>query len=139
MTSDSRLSFEVSSIFSKTEGLSFVSMAVEEETEINRDLRRFAESLKKGFVSDKGFTRILNYIKDMKKSNWSQIFDRLERLKHSSALPSVFTEQGVAMLSSVLSSKRGIGAGYRNDGYFLGPQVTPLARRSSKAKPAPQG
>lgn len=64
MTSDSRLSFEVSSIFSKTEGLSFVSMAVEEETEINRDLRRFAESLKKGFVSDKGFARILNYITD---------------------------------------------------------------------------
>ncbi len=28
--------------------------------------------------------------------------DRLNRLKHSSALPRVFTEQGVAMLSSVL-------------------------------------
>jgi hypothetical protein len=28
--------------------------------------------------------------------------DRLERLKYSSALPSVFTEQGVAMLSTVL-------------------------------------
>jgi hypothetical protein len=26
--------------------------------------------------------------------------DRLDRLKHSSALPRVFTEQGVAMLSS---------------------------------------
>jgi len=34
-------------------------MAVEEETEINSDLRRFAESLKKGFVSDKGFARII--------------------------------------------------------------------------------
>jgi len=34
--------------------------------------------------------------------------DRLDRLKHSSALPRVFTEQGVAMLSSVLKSKRAI-------------------------------
>jgi len=34
--------------------------------------------------------------------------DRLERLKHSSALPSVFTEQGVAMLSTVLNSERAI-------------------------------
>jgi hypothetical protein len=34
--------------------------------------------------------------------------DRLRRLKHSSALPSVFTEQGVAMLSSVLNSERAI-------------------------------
>jgi len=50
-----------------------------------------------------------------------------------------FTQEGVAMLSSVLSSKGAIGAGDRNDGHFLGPQVTPLARRSSKAKPAPQG
>jgi hypothetical protein len=34
--------------------------------------------------------------------------DRLERLKHSSVLPSVFTEQGVAMLSSVLNGERAI-------------------------------
>ncbi len=34
--------------------------------------------------------------------------DRLDRLKHSSALPRVFTEQGVAMLSSILKSKRAI-------------------------------
>ncbi len=34
--------------------------------------------------------------------------DRLERLKHSSSFPYVFTEQGVAMLSSVLRSKRAI-------------------------------
>ena len=34
--------------------------------------------------------------------------DRLDRLKHSSALPGVFTEQGVAMLSSVLRSERAI-------------------------------
>jgi len=34
--------------------------------------------------------------------------DRLQNLKHSSVLPIVFTEQGVAMLSSVLRSKRAI-------------------------------
>jgi len=34
--------------------------------------------------------------------------DRLNRLRHSSALPHVFTEQGVAMLSSVLKSERAI-------------------------------
>jgi len=68
MISDSKLSFDVSSIFSKTEGLSFVSMAVEEETEIRSDLRRFAESLKKGFVSDKGFARMIHFIMDPKKS-----------------------------------------------------------------------
>ena len=34
--------------------------------------------------------------------------DRFERLKHSSALPRAFTEQGVAMLSSVLNSDRAI-------------------------------
>ncbi len=33
---------------------------------------------------------------------------RLENLKHASAAPLVFTEQGVAMLSSVLSSKKAI-------------------------------
>jgi hypothetical protein len=34
--------------------------------------------------------------------------DRLSNLKHSSVLPMVFTEQGVAMLSSVLRSKKAI-------------------------------
>lgn len=34
--------------------------------------------------------------------------DRLRRLKHSSSMPRVFTEQGVAMLSSVLNSERAI-------------------------------
>ena len=34
--------------------------------------------------------------------------DRLSNLKHSSVLPMAFTEQGVAMLSSVLRSKEAI-------------------------------
>jgi hypothetical protein len=36
------------------------------------------------------------------------ICDRLQSLKHSSVSPMVFTEQGVAMLSSVLRSKKAI-------------------------------
>ena len=36
------------------------------------------------------------------------ICDRLQTLKHSSISPMVFTEQGVAMLSSVLRSKKAI-------------------------------
>ena len=34
--------------------------------------------------------------------------DRFESLKHSSAMPHAFTEQGVDMLSSVLKSKRAV-------------------------------
>lgn len=34
--------------------------------------------------------------------------DRFKKLKHSTVLPHVFTEQGVAMLSSVLNSERAI-------------------------------
>ena len=34
--------------------------------------------------------------------------DRFKRLKHSTALPRAFTEQGVAMLSTVLNSERAI-------------------------------
>ncbi len=36
------------------------------------------------------------------------ICDRFQRLKHSSVLPRAFTEQGVAMLSTVLNSDRAI-------------------------------
>lgn len=36
------------------------------------------------------------------------ICDRLKRLKHSSVNPMAFTEQGVAMLSSVLNSEKAI-------------------------------
>lgn len=34
--------------------------------------------------------------------------DRFEKLKHSTSLPYVFTEQGIAMLSTVLNSERAI-------------------------------
>ncbi len=42
------------------------------------------------------------------KTQLIHISDRLSNLKHSSVNPLVFTEQGVAMLSSVLSSKKAI-------------------------------
>lgn len=42
------------------------------------------------------------------KDQLMQIAGRLSNLKHSSVNPLVFTEQGVAMLSSVLSSKKAI-------------------------------
>ena len=38
--------------------------------------------------------------------------DRFQPLKHSSVSPRAFTEQGVAMLSSVLNSQRAILLGY---------------------------
>jgi hypothetical protein len=34
--------------------------------------------------------------------------DRLQSLKHTSSFPNVFTEQGVAMLSSILKSKKAV-------------------------------
>lgn len=40
--------------------------------------------------------------------NWSQIADRLKKLKHSSSNAYAFTEHGVTMLSSVLNSKKAI-------------------------------
>ena len=45
--------------------------------------------------------------------------DRLNRLKHSSALPRVFTEQGVAMLSSVLRSERAIRVNIQVAGHSI--------------------
>jgi hypothetical protein len=47
-------------------------MEVEEETEIRSDLRRFAGSLKKGFVSDRGFARIIYFIIGWEKGNCPQ-------------------------------------------------------------------
>ena len=40
--------------------------------------------------------------------------DRFRKLKHSVVLPNAFTEQGVAMLSSVLHSERAIEVNLRS-------------------------
>jgi len=45
---------------------------------------------------------------DLEKSQLVTNCDRFEKLKHSSVNPFVFTEQGVAMLSSVLRSEKAI-------------------------------
>ena len=42
------------------------------------------------------------------KSELVTVCDRFKSLKHSVAMPTAFTEQGVAMLSSVLRSERAI-------------------------------
>ncbi len=52
-----------------------------------------------------GFIFLLN---NSEKDELVTICDRFRTMKHSSARPCVFTEQGVAMLSSVLRSKRAI-------------------------------
>ena len=62
---------------------------------VTRNAKRFPEDF---------MFRLTNKEKDELVTNC----DRFERLKHSSALPRAFTEQGVAMLSSVLNSERAI-------------------------------
>jgi len=63
--------------------------------QVKRNIQRFPEDFM--FV-------MTNTEKDQLVANC----DRLQSLKHSSILPMVFTEQGVAMLSSVLRSEEAI-------------------------------
>ena len=51
---------------------------------------------------------------DLEKSELVANCDRLANLKHSSVLPLVFTEQGVAMLSSILRSEEAIRINIEN-------------------------
>jgi ethanolamine utilization protein EutP (predicted NTPase) len=44
--------------------------------------------------------------------------DLFQKLKHSSSLPCAFTEQGVAMLSNVLNSRRGMRVKSQNNKCF---------------------
>ena len=63
--------------------------------QVKRNLQRFPE----------------DFMFELTKSEMNQLVancDRLQSLKHSSILPMVFTEQGVAMLSSVLRSEEAI-------------------------------
>jgi hypothetical protein len=62
---------------------------------VTRNAKRFPEDF---------MFRLTNKEKDELVTNC----DRFKRLKHSTALPRAFTEQGVAMLSSVLNSERAI-------------------------------
>ena len=63
--------------------------------QVNRNSSRFPED----------FMFVFNAIE---KNELVAICDRLNSLKHSNVNPLVFTEQGVAMLSSVLHSEEGI-------------------------------
>lgn len=47
-------------------------------------------------------------LSDIEKNELVANCDRFNNLKHSTTLPSAFTEQGIAMLSSVLNSERAI-------------------------------
>lgn len=62
---------------------------------VSRNVRRFPSDFMFRLAKDEKLELVTNC-------------DRLERLKHSSIMPRAFTEQGVAMLSSVLKSNRAI-------------------------------
>ena len=78
----------------------------------NRGLRRKIEEMEKKY--DKQFVIVFQAIKQLleppvkEKEEVVAICDHLSALKFSHQLPCVFTEQGVAMLSSVLNSGRAI-------------------------------
>lgn len=65
---------------------------------VNRNIERFPERFRFQLSQDETNELVTNC-------------DRLRNLKHSSILPHVFTEQGVAMLSSVLNSPTAIKVG----------------------------
>jgi hypothetical protein len=65
---------------------------------VNRNIERFPERFRFQLSQDETDELVTNC-------------DRLRNLKHSSILPHVFTEQGVAMLSSVLNSPTAIKVG----------------------------
>jgi len=61
------------------------------------------------FPPDFMFELTIDEVNLLTTSNWSQIVTGSERrLKHSSALPFAFSEQGVAMLSAILRSDKAV-------------------------------
>ena len=67
--------------------------------QLNRQVRRNQDRFPEEFM-----LQLTHGERDELVSNWH----RLETMKHSSVLPYVFTEHGVAMLASVLNSKRAV-------------------------------
>ena len=67
--------------------------------QLNRQMRR-----NKDRFPDEFMFQLTHGEREELVSNWH----RLETMKHSSVLPYVFTEHGVAMLASVLNSKRAV-------------------------------
>ncbi len=72
------------------------------ETETKKLKQQVKRNLKR-FPSDFMFELTLD-----EKNELVTNCDRLKKLKHSGVTPYVFTEQGVAMLSSVLNSEKAI-------------------------------
>ncbi|MDO8602471.1 MAG: ORF6N domain-containing protein, partial [Candidatus Omnitrophota bacterium] len=66
---------------------------------------RFCESIEGKFLFA---TRLMFQLTKTEKNGLVAICDRFNTMKHSTVLPYVFTEQGVAMLSGVLNSNRAI-------------------------------
>ncbi len=60
--------------------------------------------------------------------------DRFKILKHSSALPSAFTEQGVAMLSSVLNNERAIQVNIAIGRAFVRPRQLMVSQKELARK-----
>jgi hypothetical protein len=81
---------------------------------IDRDLaelygvptKRLNEAVKRN--SDRFPDEFMFQLSEREKSELVAICDRFRLLRHASSLPYAFNEQGVAMLSSVLNSKRAI-------------------------------
>lgn len=72
----------------------------------NVPTKRLKEQVKRNLVRfPEDFMFVLS---DVEKSELVANCDRLASLKHSSVLPMAFTEQGVAMLSSILRSEEAI-------------------------------
>ena len=67
--------------------------------QLNRQVRRNQDRFPEEFM-----VQLTPAERDELVSNWH----RLETMKHSSVLPYAFTEHGVAMLASVLNSKRAV-------------------------------
>lgn len=67
---------------------------------VKRNIERFPDKFRFQLTNDEKLQLVANC-------------DRLERLKHSSSNPYVFTEQGIAMISAVLRSKTAIEVSIR--------------------------
>ncbi len=76
-----------------------VSFVLCETKQLNRQVKRNRDRFPNEFVF-----QLTNKEKEELVSNWR----RFETLKHSSVLPYVFTEHGVAMLATVIKSQRAV-------------------------------
>ena len=86
---------------------------------VKRNLERFPERVRFQLTEKKADKLVTNC-------------DRLQNLRHSSVTPFVFTEQGVAMISSVLRSKTAVNVSIQIMDAFIGKQLKIYCRTSNK-------